>query len=485
MGNQNLLDSHIIKVNKTVFIIMCLSIPANALLSFLKVYSSYTLPLVISAFALIGLFLMLKKASPNIISLIILGALFSTIYLMMLDFSASAGAIALGGAIFTGLYLNKKFIVVYGLITLGVLIYLLYFMLSTDMSLLLFSLLIFVFGTVAVFFTAKWGRELILSASQKENQAKTLLTQLEKTMDVIKNSTSVLNHDILECDQNLGSVQEISSSIALTIQEMSKGVFAQTENVSQISMKMKEANKKVLDVSRFSRELDEVSTKASHIVTEGSEKISNMKNHMDIIYGAVTKSNATVQELNLNMDEIDNFLTSIKQIADNTNLLALNASIEAARAGESGRGFAVVADEIRKLAEQSGNTVKQINTILLLIKDKTRNVLDEVDKGNAATNEGLIAVNQVNNNFDLVQASFKDMHKYISDEIARINEITELFSQINMESESIAGISEEHATSTEELMATTQEHNANIESIYALMQSIKSSSDRLTGIMKS
>jgi methyl-accepting chemotaxis protein len=246
---------------------------------------------------------------------------------------------------------------------------------------------------------------------------------------------------------------------------------------------MKEANKKVLDISQFSNELNEVSTKASQIVIEGSEKINHMKDQMDIINTAVTKSYSTVRELNLDMDKIDTFLSDITQIADNTNLLSLNATIEAARAGESGRGFAVVADDIRKLAEQSANTVRQINTILLLIKEKTKNVLDEVNKGNIATNEGTIAVDHVNNNFDMVQTSFGDISKHISDEIKRINEITELFSQINTESESIASISEEHAASTEELMATTQEHNANIESIYNLMQDIKSSSESLQGVM--
>jgi methyl-accepting chemotaxis protein len=403
---------------------------------------------------------------------------------MMLDFSVSAGAIGLGGAIFTGLYLNKNFIIFYGSITFAVLIYILFFKLSVDNSFSMFNMVIFVFGTVGVFFTAKWGKELIMSATQKENEAKSLLVQLEDTMDVVKNSTTVLNSDISECNNNLGVVQEISSSIACTIQEMSQGVYAQTENVSQISLKMKEANKKVLDISHFSSELNEVSSKASNIVIEGSEKISNMINHMNIINTAVTKSYSTVQELNLDMEQIDNFLSSITQIADNTNLLSLNATIEAARAGESGRGFAVVADEIRKLAEQSANTVMQINSILLLIKDKTKNVLEEVSRGNIATNEGTIAVNHVNNNFDMVQASFRDISKHISDEIKKIDEITDLFSQINIESESIASISEEHAASTQELMATTEEHNANIESIYNLMQDIKSSSDSLQGVMK-
>ncbi len=286
------------------------------------------------------------------------------------------------------------------------------------------------------------------------------------------------------CNNNLSVVQETSSSIALTIQEMSQGVIAESENASQISSKMKEANNKVLDISQFSSELDDVSTNASRIVTEGSEKINNMRNHMQIINEAVTKSYSTVQDLNLNMDEIDSFLDGINQIADRTNLLALNATIEAARAGESGKGFAVVADEIRKLAEQSTNTVSKINSILKLIKDKTENVLDEVSKGNIAANEGAIAVNYVYNNFDMIQTSFKDISKHISDEIIRIDEVTELFSEINKETENIACISQEHAASTEELMATTEEQKANIESIYILMQNVKVASDRLQGITK-
>lgn len=484
MGNQSLLDAHIIKVNKTVFLIMCLAIPANFGLSILGFYSNYAIPIGLFTFSLVGIILWWRKISSRIITLNILAALYFVIYAMTLDFSVSAGAIALGGAIFTGLYLNKNFIIFYGSITSMVLIYILFFKSDSGISFAMFNMVVFIFGIIAVFYTAKWGRDLIMSAIEKENQTKELLAQLETTMDVVKQSTSTLNNDISECNNNLGEVQNISSSMATTVREISQGVFAQSENIAHISTKMKEANNKVTDISHFTNELSEVSTNASQIVGEGSDKIDIMKNHMEIINEAVTKSYSTVQELNVDMDEIDNFLDAISQIADSTNLLALNATIEAARAGESGRGFAVVAEEIRKLADQSTNTVKQINSILLLIKDKTKDVLDVVNKGNIATQEGNIAANQVHDNFDMVKTSFKNISKHIADEISRIDDVTALFSQINIESGSIASISEEHAASTEELMATMQKHNENIVSIYSLMQNIETSSDRLQGIMK-
>lgn len=205
---------------------------------------------------------------------------------------------------------------------------------------------------------------------------------------------------------------------------------------------------------------------------------------MKIINQAVSKSYETVYELNESMDEINNFLLGITQIAEQTNLLALNATIEAARAGEAGKGFAVVAEEVRKLAEQSAGTVSQINKIINQIQDKTKSVLNEVSMGQKATQDGEAAVNTVNKNFELIQVSFKEIGKYIDDDIKRIENIADLVSHISKEVESIASISENQASSTEELLATFEEHNSNIEQIYSLMQGIKNSSDSLQSIIK-
>ena len=247
---------------------------------------------------------------------------------------------------------------------------------------------------------------------------------------------------------------------------------------------MKDADKGIYGLTEFSHQLEEVSSNASNVVTEGTEKINMMENQMEIINQSVKKSLDTVRELNTNMDEINNFLSGITQIAEQTNLLALNAAIEAARAGESGKGFAVVADEVRKLAEQSAFTVKQIYEIIYKIKDKTKNVLDEVSRGQVATQEGEKVVNTVNQSFEMIQASFKEIDRYIADEISRIGNIAGLFSHIDEEVESIASISEEQASSTEELLATLEEHNSNIEGIYNLMQGIKTASDNLQGTIK-
>ncbi len=344
------------------------------------------------------------------------------------------------------------------------------------------SIVIVEIFTVILFFINKWGSELILKAYEKEHEAKALVNQLEKTLDLVKQSTMSLNKDIKNSNSDLQSVKEMSNGITVTIQEVASGVSGQAESISQISTMMYDANEKVLEAHDFSRQLSEVSINASKVVLEGYEKISRMDKQMDIINNAVTKSLSTVQELERNMDSVNSFLDSITLIAEQTNLLALNAAIEAARAGESGKGFAVVAEEVRKLAEESSNTVKQINEIIVNIKEKSQNVLMQAQEGNLATKEGEVIVNQVNKSFEKIQLSFKDIDRYVVNEQKLIESVTSLFAMIQQHAEGIAAISEEQSASSQEMLATIQGQNASIESIYNTMLNIQSSSEMLKNV---
>jgi methyl-accepting chemotaxis protein len=184
------------------------------------------------------------------------------------------------------------------------------------------------------------------------------------------------------------------------------------------------------------------------------------------------------------MDSINNFLSGITHIADQTNLLALNAAIEAARAGEAGKGFAVVADEVRKLAEQSSKTVQDINSIIGSIQDKTKSALLKAQEGNEAVDSGYNIVNGVYESFNNMQNSFNDMSNNISRENNMIIKIKSLFENIHLQLENIASISEEHAATTQEVMASVEDQNNRIVEIAGSMDHISQLSDGLKEISK-
>lgn len=486
------LSAHVIKVNKVVFFILLLTTIIATLFKFLLKLPT-PIPVIIALWivtATSAIFIFIKKIFQNAIMIFlsmffIVFALFTLFNADFPEFISSAPLLFLVIAFcISTLYLNKLLSIINGAVVVIALSSVHFFVKPVFQQKAFFNyIFLIVVINLALFFITKWGSELVYSANEKAAEAKRLLNELEKTLDLIKSNTTNMNTDISKCNDNLGVVHEISGSMAKSIQEITHGIVGQTESVNQINQMMKEADKKISELKAFSNQLMDISTQTSDVVSEGSEKINTMDKQMGIISHAVEKSYSTVNELNSNMDEITEFLSGITQIAEQTNLLALNAAIEAARAGESGRGFAIVAEEVRKLAEQSANTVTQISQIINEIKDKSKNVLDEVSKGQMATQVGEAVVKDVNQNFEMIQVSFKDIDKYIKDEINRIGNIAGLFSRINEETESIACIAQEHSASTEELMATTEENNASIKSLYNLMQDIKRSSDNLQGTL--
>ena len=488
MNSNSELLIHIKKVNKIICYILIFFTISSFIMTFLL---KKPIPLIGNITLFIGAFLSIlllnKKETYEKLLMYILTITF-TIYALISFPSAPSIAIAILLLMLSfcvvALYLNKLLVIIDGIlvfISLLILQFLIKPVFNTP-DFVPCLILIFLIN-LCLFFLTGWGEKLIFSAQEKETTARNLLMELEKTMDIILTSNYALNTDITNCNDNVGVVHEISTSMATTVQEITKGVVYQTESVSHINRMMKDADGKVSEITNFSKQLADVSSNAHLVVVEGSEKVDKMANQINIIGESVAKSYDTVLDLSNNMDEVNNFLLGITQISEQTNLLALNASIEASRAGESGKGFAVVADEVRKLAEQSGNTVEQINRIINKIKEKTHNALTEVNKGQVAMKEGKTYGEQVNNSFGMIQSSFNNINKYISEEISKIDNLASLFSSINIESESIASIAEEHSASTEELLATTEELNANVEILYSLLRQIKDSSDKLQSVI--
>jgi methyl-accepting chemotaxis protein len=476
--------SHYQKVNRILASIDFLGIIAILLLWITDVSGNFT---ILKGLYCIGLVvvsvLLFKKFSVKIISYGLMLNFALLVCNFVLDFTnfdvVDTSTMVVIALCISTLYLNKVILLINSVIYNIIFISAQLIQGKFDISLL--AKLEFII--LILYSICKLGNELIKRAELKGNHGTDLMSYRANALKVISENTAALNNDIVNCNKNVGILKTINDAMSTNVKEVTKGVILQTESICQINEMISNADNRVLEISSFSKHLADTSLNTSQIVIDGTERVNHMEKQIDIINTAVTDSLTTVQELDKSMDDINRFLSGIQQIANQTNLLALNAAIEAARAGETGKGFAVVAVEIRKLAEQSTNTVKEINIIIGDIKDKTKLVLEKVHNGSTSAKEGKIITEQVNQGFEKIKLSFKSIDEDISNELKMIENVSSIFTKICTEVESIANVSEEHSAATQEILAITEEQNGSIDNIYKLINDINSSSTKLQEII--
>lgn len=387
------------------------------------------------------------------------------------------------------LYFNKKLILIYGIIlnalilTLSIVAGDKVFIDAKPSALLILMLLLYINVSISFLFTlAYWGHSLILSAQEKEKKALELIDQLNITLTQINESSDILDKNILLVNENISSTKDSMASINIAVQEMTRGAAENATSINQINDNIYTMSKGVDHTLNIAQEVKKDSSEIMEKVQIGSDNMEDMTSQMKIIYNAVNTSFVTVKELEENIESINTFLSNIEQIAEQTNLLALNAAIEAARAGEQGKGFAVVAEQIRKLADQSSKTLKEINDIITDITAKTGIVVEKVQLGDDAVVVGNQLITNVNESFFAIRAAFERTNLSLVKETELVEGLADRFADIQNQVENIAAISQEQAATVQEVSATTETESSHIIKTHELVSEIKLLSKHLKEI---
>ncbi|MEZ5335855.1 MAG: methyl-accepting chemotaxis protein [Methanolobus sp.] len=279
------------------------------------------------------------------------------------------------------------------------------------------------------------------------------------------------------------SVEEMSSSsyqVADTVSEISKGAQSQAAKTEEVSRAMVDMTLTVQEVAGNSQKAAENARDSNDLINNLGEIARDLIIKMDSIKEATGESSGVIMELDAKSKQIGEIVNLITNIADQTNLLALNAAIEAARAGEHGRGFAVVADEVRKLAEDSGNAAKQISSLITEIQEGTHNAVtsmqqgsEEVETGATALHEAVDVVEKVVEAGNLIANMVQDIAAASQEQSASIEEVTSSIEEVSAISEQSAAGTEQASAAVEQQSATMQELSRSAEDLSHLAAEMK------------
>ncbi len=198
-----------------------------------------------------------------------------------------------------------------------------------------------------------------------------------------------IHHIISSIAEDSDTLASSSEELSATTEELRRGANDQAEQIEHSATTMNEMAQTIVDVARNSSAASDATKEASRIASEGKRIVEESVESISNISKTVEISAETIYGLGESSKQIEEIIGVIKDIADQTNLLALNAAIEAARAGEQGRGFAVVADEVKKLAERTSNSTGEISDMIEKIQNDIEISVKSIEDGKAQVEEGV------------------------------------------------------------------------------------------------
>jgi methyl-accepting chemotaxis protein len=308
--------------------------------------------------------------------------------------------------------------------------------------------------------------------------------------EMVANLRNLAKQVSLNATQVAASAEELTASaeqttdtteqVSRAIQDVASSTEKQTSGVEDTAKALDEIAHGVTLITDSSIKVSELSRHTMNQAEIGGKAVANTVTQMKSISHSVSESNAMIESLNERSKEVSSILNVIAAIADQTNLLSLNAAIEAARAGEHGRGFSVVAEEVRKLAEQSQQSAKEIDVIIQRILRETDNAVQKMAQVNEDVKTGVQISNEAIERFEQILTGTKDIVPQMEEVSATTQQIAASVQELNTTTNNLSLIAQENAAASEEVAASTEEQLASMQEIAASAEALSKMAEDLT-----
>jgi len=295
------------------------------------------------------------------------------------------------------------------------------------------------------------------------NALQHLLSQFKDVVTNIKHSSTILTQSGNELNDFSSQTQKTTNEVCRAVNDISHGAVSQAEEIETATVEVGNMGTAIEDIVEKVQNLYTTSLSMENAKNEAENIIGELTDSSERTFDAVKRIETQVNITDESVSKIQEAVTLISSIAEETNLLSLNASIEAARAGDAGRGFAVVASEIQKLAEESNKSAAFITEVIEHLSEESQNTVE-------ATNDMNLIIQEQKEKLTETKEKFTNVSNGIQDSLVGIKNIrsnSEICNKARIKVtdviQNLSAVSEENAAATEETTASMDELNNVIE----------------------
>lgn len=295
----------------------------------------------------------------------------------------------------------------------------------------------------------------------------------QRIKNSINHASESLSKTLKEVSKVVSAAVNSADEISSSTEEMAAGAQEQSAQAGEVAIAVEEMSKTIFETTRNTTEAAEVSRNAGTTARDGGKVVEESIARMGRIVEVVSKSSATVIELGKSSNEIGEIIKVIDDIADQTNLLALNAAIEAARAGEQGRGFAVVADEVRKLAERTTKATKEIAGMIKRIQTDTADAVESMKLGTEEVIHGKQLAEKAGSSLKQIITGAENVADIVSQVAAASEQQSRTSEQISQSIELITNVTQQSAVGVSQIAHAVENLNDLTNNLQKLIQNFK------------